>query len=127
MAKTSPTQRTLKWLKQQGYEACIVERYIPRAQKRIDAFGFGDILAMWTGMVEKLVLVQTTSGSHHADHKTKILGETRARLWLQNGGHILLISWRKLRVKDTPKLRRWEPRVEWITEEMFDGEEDETF
>lgn len=135
----TPTQRTLKYLRDLGWEACVVERWIARAQKRIDAFGFGDILALRPQEIERvkvhgddidwirpasIVMVQTTSGSNHSAHRKKILAEPLAYKWLDHHGKILLISWRKLKVKRGGKAMKWTPRIEWLTKEDFDAEPD---
>lgn len=55
--KTLATQRTLKALRDNGWSAHVVEKWIkipniPGGGKRIDAFGFGDILAMRPNVYE---------------------------------------------------------------------------
>ena len=42
---SSPTQRTLRWLRKLGWSACVVDKYNHFARVRQDAFGWGDILA----------------------------------------------------------------------------------
>ena len=42
---TSPTQRTLKRLRDLGYLAEVVERWNPHAKVRNDLFGFGDVMS----------------------------------------------------------------------------------
>lgn len=42
MADT-PTARTLRYLRAQGYAADVTERWIPQARKRRDLWGFCDV------------------------------------------------------------------------------------
>lgn len=46
--KTSPTQRSLKLLREEGYTCEVVERFIPfpKPGHRKDLYGFADILAV---------------------------------------------------------------------------------
>lgn len=69
MAKTSPTQRSLAYLRKQGYLACVVEKWIPRANIRKDAFDCIDVLAIRPGEV---LGVQATSRDHVSHRITKI-------------------------------------------------------
>ena len=55
----SPTGRTLRWLRAEGWTAQVVELWIPRRNIRRDLWGVGDVLAMRPG--EPLLLVQATS------------------------------------------------------------------
>lgn len=65
----SPTQRSLKYLRDLGYVADVVER----ANKWIkrDYIGIGDIIAFND---EEVVMVQTTTADHLANRETKAQG-----------------------------------------------------
>lgn len=65
----TPTQRTLKKLKDEGYVTAIVEKWNPHAKIRQDAFGFVDIIALGD---KEVLFVQTTTNSHLKEHLTKI-------------------------------------------------------
>lgn len=54
----TPTQRSLAYLREQGYTVAIVERWNPFARIRQDLFGFVDLLAIRKG---ETLAVQTTS------------------------------------------------------------------
>jgi hypothetical protein len=54
----TPTQRSLKYLREQGYTVAITERWNPFARIRQDLFGFVDLLAIRKG---ETLAVQTTS------------------------------------------------------------------
>ena len=66
---TSPTQRSLKYWREQGYLCDVVEHWNPHAFKRQDLFGFIDVLCV---KGEDIVGVQSTSGDHVAERVTKI-------------------------------------------------------
>ena len=69
MAGKSPTQRSLEYLRKQGYLACVVEKWIPRINIRKDAFDCIDILAVREGEV---LGVQSTSRTNVAGRISKI-------------------------------------------------------
>jgi hypothetical protein len=116
MSKTSPTQRSLKSLRENGWHAHIVERFLPargemKFPRRIDAFGFGDILAMREDIFfedkidgvrflvgpHAIALVQCTSdsGGNMAAHRAKILAIPEFEIWKKAGGRVFLQGWAK--------------------------------
>lgn len=113
----SPTQRSNKHLKDNGWRPEVVERWDHYAMVRRDLFGFADILAMKEG--ERPLLVQTTTGSNLAARRSKILASDLARLCAVSGFRIMLHGWRKLKVKRGGKAVRWTLREEEITAEDF--------
>lgn len=84
-----------------GYTIQHVEKWIDRTKQRIDFFGFADWIAVGHGSI---IAVQSTSHEHRADHYRKILDAPLARVWLDNGGRIELITWRKRPVRVMGKL-----------------------
>lgn len=58
-SSTSPTARSLKYLRGLGYIADVTERWIPRRNVRKDLFGFIDILAISD---TEVLAVQSTGG-----------------------------------------------------------------
>lgn len=109
----TPTARTLKQLRDEGYTATVVERWNPHARRRQDLFGFGDILAIKPGM--PALIVQATSGTNHSARRRKILGIEDAQRWLNTGNTIEVWSWKAAPGKrPSCTLRR-----EAITTEMF--------
>lgn len=112
---TSPTQRSLKYLRAAGFTAQVVEKWNQYAGVRIDLFGFGDILAFDPAR-QITALVQTTSGSNMAARKHKILGNTHAASWLAAGNKIILHGWCKRERKGMrdQKRVRYELREEEI-------------
>ncbi|MFD2175670.1 hypothetical protein [Rhodobacter lacus] len=109
----TPTQRSIKLLKEDGWEVAIVEKWNPHIRIRQDLFGFADLLAIKPGVTP--LLVQTTSGSGTAARRTKILAEPRAETALQSGFEIVVHGWRKLKTKGN----RWCAKVEPVTLEDF--------
>jgi len=118
----SNTSRTLEYIRSQGWEAAIVERFNPYAGEfgqRKDMFGFADIVAMGEG---KIIAIQSC-GQAFSEHDRKItqdeLVAPKALQWLKNGGHIQLVGWRKVKLKRGGKAMRWSPRIKLYSEEDF--------
>ena len=95
----SPTQRSLKLLRNRGWTACVVEKYNNFAHVRQDAFGFGDILASHPHL-KRIVLIQTTSISNLASRRKKILKSVEAGAWLMAGGMIVIHGWKGNKVRE---------------------------
>lgn len=89
---TSPTQLTLKNLRDRGYKTVqVVEVWNPHAFKRQDLFGIIDVLAVGHG---ETVAVQCTTKGHLKDRIRKIadsdaIGDIREAGWkvLGHGWH----------------------------------------
>jgi len=89
----SPTQRSLKLLRSQGWTCWITEHWNPHAGIRQDLFGFADLVAL---AKDNVLLVQTTSGSHVSARIEKIRQNPIALLWLSSPTRWLVIhGWRK--------------------------------
>lgn len=109
----SPTARTLQHFRKHGFRVGVVERYNQYSRQKNDLLGFIDLIA-----INDLGIygVQCTSTANHAARIHKILNENLVREaaigWLRSGGHIEVISWRKLagQKKDGSKSAR--PR--WV-------------
>ena len=103
----SPTQRTLKALREAGWLAHVVEKWISydkgaakakgRPGSRVDVFGFGDVLACRPEA--GIVLVQATGGGNASARIDKITTECDANAlwWLHSGGRIIVGDGRKVR------------------------------
>jgi len=116
VAKTHATQRTLKLLRDEGWIAHVVEKYMKHPGmpfgRRIDVWGFGDVLACRQSPSE-IALIQcfpNTSGSGFAAHREKIFAIPESRTWLRSGGKIFMYGW-----KQRKSTRRWE----WKREEVI--------
>ena len=108
----TPTSRTLKYLRDRGYYADMIERWIkqpwfPGGGRRADYFGFGDILAF--DDIETL-LVQSC-GASFSQHKNDMLENDMIIVWLAAHRRVLLIGWRKLLKKRGGKQKVWKPRI----------------
>lgn len=95
---STPTQRSLKYMRDQGYFAEVVEKYNSFTKRRNDFAGFLDILCLGEGEV---VGVQTTSYSNMSSRKTKILEHENFELVKRAGIRILVHGWVK-------KNNRWQ-------------------
>jgi hypothetical protein len=89
---TSPTQLSLKMMREQGYYAEVVERYNSFTRKRNDLCGFIDILCLMPGEV---VGVQTTSYSN-LSARIKKIREHENFVKVQDSGIIIIVhGWAK--------------------------------
>ena len=116
----SNTQRTLRWLRQQGMIAGIVERFNAHAGPfglRQDLFGFIDIVAL---EANSIIAIQSC-GQAFSEHNLKILANEVAPEWLKSGGRIQLIGWRKIKKVRGGKQMIWAPRVKEYKSEDFNS------
>lgn len=115
------TSRTLKLCTDNGVTCGIVERSIPMKPFPIrkDLFGFIDIIGIYEKK-HKIVGIQSCGMSFQA-HKDKILIEKReiALEWLNAGGLIWLIGWRKVKLNRGGIRMIYKPRTLNITKDMF--------
>jgi len=112
------TSRTLKYLRDKGWEAGVVERFLFYAGKhgrRIDLFNIIDIVAL----SKKSIIGVQSCGQSFSEHDKKILDSLLAIKWLKSGGRLILIGWRKLKLKRGGKAMRWRPRVKEYTLKDF--------
>jgi hypothetical protein len=100
---TKPMQWTLKKLRAEGWECHIVEKFNRFSMRRVDAFGFGDVLAMRPG---EIALVQTTSASNMAAHEAKIKSLATYNQWYEAGGTIILHGWKNSKTCREKKTQR---------------------
>jgi len=110
MAKVSNTSRTLEYIREQGWTADNVEQFNPYAGKfghRKDCFGVLDIIALGEG---NIIGIQSC-GQSFAEHNRKILETPDALKWLKCGGRLILIAWRKIKLRRGSKALRWSPRI----------------
>jgi len=108
VSKTSPTQRTLALLRDKCNMVCgITEHWNAHIRIRQDLFGFIDIVALSREL--GIVAVQTTSADNASARVAKIQASEAATAWLEAGGRIWVVSWRKAGKAGTRKL--WKPRI----------------
>ena len=108
----SPTQRTLKAMKEQGRICGIVERFNAHVGPhgiRQDLFGFIDIIAIDP---EQGVVAIQSCGQDFSGHVRKITNERNENAfeWLKHAP-CELWSWRKVKLKRGGKAMRWSPRI----------------
>ena len=114
----SNTSRTLNYIRQQGWIADKVEQFNPyagRFGKRKDLFSVIDIIALGEGSI---IGIQSC-GQAFSEHNQKILEEPNALKWLECGGRLLLIGWRKVKLSRGSKALRWQPRIKEYRIEDF--------
>jgi len=89
---SSPTQRSLKVLRDRGYPLVqVTERWNGFARKRVDLFGIVDVLAVGAD----IVAVQTTSGSNLAARIRKITDHPSLPVLRKAGIRVLAHGWTK--------------------------------
>jgi len=114
MAGISNTSRTLEYIRSQGWLADKVEqfnRYAGEFGQRKDMFGFGDIVALG----ENSIIAIQSCGADYAAHYRKMTEDEKVApnvvKWLECGGRVILIAWRKVKLKRGGKAMRWTPRI----------------
>ena len=90
-ASRSPTQRSLEYLREQGYHCEIVEKWNSFTKQRKDLWGWCDILAI---RKDEVLAVQVTA-SAVADRIKKIQDSTTVALVRDAGIRIEVHGWRK--------------------------------
>ena len=103
----TPTARSLRHLRKSGALAAVVERYNPHAKRRVDLFGFIDIVCV-DGRPGVLG-VQSTTTTNQAARVSKIQSDELARnvnMWLMAGNRIVVHGWSKKGPRG--KRKRWE-------------------
>jgi hypothetical protein len=101
--KTKAVQRSLKYLRDNGWQAAVVERWLPprgsmKFGVRQDVWGFGDILAC-RHRPGRIALVQTFPLARWKDHAAKLADIPELTKWQAAGGVVLLHGW-ALKPKD---------------------------
>ena len=94
MAGITPTQRSLKYLREQGYSVWIVEHWNHFARKRQDLFGCIDLLAIGHGHT---LAVQTTSRDNTSTRCKKIVENDYYSEMIRSGWKIHVHGWGKLK------------------------------
>ena len=89
---SSPTQRSLKWLRDRDYTATVVEKKVPGRFISQDLFGCIDILAIKPG---EILGVQATTATNQAARMTKARALDTLKTWLQAGGRFEVHGWSK--------------------------------
>lgn len=114
----TPTQRTLRALREQGRVCAIVERWNQHVGPhgvRQDLFGIIDIIAL--DPTRGVVGIQSCGGDFAAHERTILEERMQESMdWLSTPGTALeLWGWRKVKLKRGGKAMRWQPRVREFT------------
>jgi hypothetical protein len=88
----TPSQRTVKHLKEQGYMVANVETYNYFTKRRHDLFGVIDILAIGNG---ETLAVQVTSKSNMSARIRKIEDSEALPEMLRSGWRVIVHGWWK--------------------------------
>ena len=88
----TPTQRTLKKLRDEGYTAAVVEKWNPHARIRQDLFGVVDVIGIREG---ETLAVQATSGSNVSSRVKKITDAEATPMIRAAGWRFVVHGWRK--------------------------------
>jgi hypothetical protein len=89
----TPTARTLDLLRRSGYQAAVVEKWLPHAGVRSDLWRFGDVLAVSDRREPRFLIVQCTTLAHTADRLRKARECPELRTWLRAGGAFEVWGW----------------------------------
>lgn len=90
----SPTERTLKALRADGWLAAVVEKWNPHANVRNDLFGFIDVLAVKGDVT---LAVQATSRPNVAARLKKIADHENVGMVRDAGWQIEVWGWGKMK------------------------------
>ena len=110
--KKQPTQRTLEVLKETGVLCQKVEYWNTFAKRRIDLFGFIDIVAVQESRTGFLC-IQATTDNNISERIKKVLEKCSesARRVLQSGNSIEVWGWREYKPRGKKSFwdaKRWE-------------------
>lgn len=109
----TPTARTLNWLRKEGWNADVVERYNAFVRRRFDLFGGLDIVAVRD---RETLGVQCTTVDNQAARLAKLADLPGIQAWLKAGNLCWVVGWSKRGARGKRKL--WTPSV---TELLADG------
>ncbi len=99
MPSKSPTQRSLAHLRKEGYTVAITEHWNNFARRRVDLWGFCDLLALRKG---ETLCVQCTSESNASARVKKIAEHENTPAVRDAGWSIWVMGWDgdKLKIRD---------------------------
>jgi len=107
--RTSPTARSLKWLRDRGWVAGVVEKWNPHVGIRQDLWGWCDIVALAPDRA-LVSFIQVTSTSNAAARVTKIREWPYLAALLASGCTVVVHGWAKQGPRG--KRKTWTLRVE---------------
>ncbi|MBW1953231.1 MAG: hypothetical protein JRI66_09140 [Deltaproteobacteria bacterium] len=86
-----------------------MERWIPQARRRLDLFGFADVVALVPGR-QGTTYLQLTTAPHGRERLRKVLDCSNVKQVLLAGNHVEVWEWRKVRRNGR---RVWDAR-RWV-------------
>lgn len=89
---STPTQKTLAYLRERGFLAEVVEKWNPYARVRQDLFGFTDIVAV---RGDSTLFVQCTSAANVPARRRKIADSESASKVASGTRRIIVMGWKK--------------------------------
>lgn len=114
---TSPTARTLEWLRNNRWEPRVVEHWNPYARIRQDLYNIIDVVGLREGF-SGVLGVQATSDSNRSARIQKIVESEFGGLWIRAGNPLWVVTWGKHRPEGGGR-EVWTPHVtdmrEWGT------------
>lgn len=102
----SPTAHTLEYLRRSGFTAGVVERWLPKVNRKRDFLGCIDILACRRGEVGVLA-IQATSLSNVSARVAKARGRGELSVWLAAGQRFECWGWYQRNGRWQVKLACW--------------------
>ena len=99
----TPTTRSLKLLRDEGYTVAVTEHWNAFANCRVDLFGFIDLVAIREDSPGVLG-VQTTSVSNISARVEKIFSNPITKIWLKAGNRLEVHGWGKHGARGKRKL-----------------------
>lgn len=102
-AKPAPLgQMTRDLFAELGFTVGKVEYFNPHTNRKNDLFGFADYIAIKPEV--GIIALQTCRLADYAAHRTTILDQPAARMWLEAGGRIQIVAWKK---RTVPIMGKW--------------------
>ena len=92
---SSPTSRTLDECRKRKWPACVVEKWLPKTNIRVDVWGFGDLLAIDDEPGSLLIQACVTGDAAKRVRKIREHCWANAQAWLRAGNRIQVWGWAK--------------------------------
>jgi hypothetical protein len=115
------TQRTLKYLRDEGHTTAFVEKYVWPVKKKFDMFGIIDIVAIKPGETTGV----QSCGPDFASHDQTILEHENSLKWLKAGNRLVLIGWNKVLKVRGGKAKVWKVRIKEYKVNDFQAREND--
>lgn len=90
----SPTELSLKFLRENGYTVAVTEHWNPFGKVRQDLFGIIDLVAIKSG-IPGVLGIQTTSRSNISARVSKSKQNKDLLTWYKSGNNFIIHGWYK--------------------------------